>query len=79
MYNSTSDTFTDAMWRFGDMSGSFLPASISTHIPEHTIIVESTKALINLAGVASADPQHRAAQLYLMPTTYEPTITISQD
>lgn len=59
--------------------GAFYRVPISTHIPEYTIIVESMKALINLAGVAGADPKHRAAQLYLMPTTYEPRITISQD
>lgn len=46
-----------------------------------TIIVESMKALINLAAAASRRPQlaRRSAQLYLMPTTYEPTITITQD
>lgn len=67
MYNSTWNTFTDASRHSATCLGAFYRASGSTHIPEHTIIVESMKVLINLSGVASADPQHRSAQLYLVP------------
>lgn len=37
MYNSTSDTFTEAMWRFSASAtclGAFYRASVSTHIPD---------------------------------------------